>query len=145
LLRKCSHIDYQYWVVLKDLHALYAPHFLYSSEVDYKEPKPKVVNEPDPESLVLFELDILEESGSEVIAELELVPEPEPEVEELETEVEELLIRTLLNLPAEFTMEILPSSPAMRIPVSLRLPDLYDPLQIFLQETESHEIRLFRV
>jgi len=63
------------------------------------------------------------------------VPEPEPEVEEPEPEVEVLLIGTLVDLPAEFTMELLMSSPAMRIPMSLRSPDLYDPLQIFLHDT----------
>jgi len=35
--RKGSHIDYLCWFVLKDLfRVLYAPHFLYSSEEDYK-------------------------------------------------------------------------------------------------------------
>jgi len=66
-------------------------------------------------------------------------------VEESDTEVEELLIGTLVNLLAESTMELLLSSPVMRIPVSLRSSDLYDPLQIFLQNTESQEIRLFRM
>ena len=72
-------------------------------------------------------------------------PEPEPEVEGPEPEVKELLIGTLVDLLAESTMKLLPSSPAMRIPVSLRSPDLYDSFQIFLQETESQEIKLFKV
>jgi len=66
------------------------------------------------------------------------MPEPEPKVEEF-------LIGTLVDLLSESTMELLLSSPTIRIPVSLRSPDLYDPLQIFLQDTESHEIRLFRM
>ena len=128
-------------VVLKDLHALYASHLLYSFEVDYKEPEVvdeskselEVVDEPDSESPVLVELDVFEKSRPEVIAELEPVPEPEP-VPKPKPEVEEILIGTLVDLPAESTMKLLLSSPAMRIPVSLRSPDLYDPLQIFLQD-----------
>ena len=42
-------------------------------------------------------------------------------------------------------MELMTFTPAMRVPVSQRLPDLYDPLQIFLHETESQEVRLFMV
>jgi len=142
--RKCSHIDYQCWFVLKDfLRALYARHLLYSSEKNYKEAEvvdesksePEVVNEPDPESPVLVEFDVFEKPRSEIIAELESVPESEPEVEEPELEVVELLIGTLIDLPAESTMELLLSLPSMRIPVSLRSPDLYDPLLIFLQVT----------
>ena len=78
--RKCSHIDYRYLFVLKDLRASYARHLLYSSEEDYKEPEVvneskswlEVVDEPDPESPVLIELDVFEEPRPEVIAELEL-------------------------------------------------------------------------
>ena len=73
------------------------------------------------------------------------MPEIKPEVEELEPEVEELLIGTLVDLPTETPMESLLFSSVMRIPVSLRSPDLYDLLQIFLQDTESQKIRLFRV
>ena len=37
---KGSHIDYRCWFVLKSLLCtLYAPHFLYSFKVDYKEPE----------------------------------------------------------------------------------------------------------
>ena len=141
--RKCSHIDYRCWFVLKDLHAFYARHILYSSEEVYKEPevvnesKPEleVINEPDPQSPVLVKFDVFKELRPEIIAESEPVSKPEPEVEESETEVEELLIGTLIDLPAEPTMELLLSSPGMRIPVSLRPPNLYDPLQIFLKDT----------
>ena len=66
-------------------------------------------------------------------------------MKESEPDVKELLIGTLVNLSAESAMELLMSSPAMRIPVSLRSPDLYDLLQIFLHDTESWEISLFRV
>jgi len=109
--------------------------------------EPEVIDEPDPESPVLVEFDVLEESGPEVIAKLERVPEPEAEseVKKLDKEVKELLIGTLVNLPAEFTIELLPFFSAMRIPMTLRSPDLYDPLHIFLHETESQGIRLFRV
>ena len=89
--RKCSHIDYRCWFVLKDLLALYARRLLYSSEKDYKEtevineskPELKVVDEPDPESPVLFDLNVFEELRPKVIAELEPMPESEsePEVE----------------------------------------------------------------
>ena len=65
------------------------------------------------------------------------MPEPEPEVEEPEPKVEELLIGTLVDLPAGFTIELLLSSPAMRIPVSLRSPDLYDLYRSFYMK-ESH-------
>ena len=56
------------------------------------------------------------------------MPEPEPKVEEF-------LIGTLVDLPMESTMELLLSSPIMRILVLLRLSDLYNPLQIFLEPT----------
>ena len=42
-------------------------------------------------------------------------------------------------------MELMTSTPAMRVPLYQRSPDLYDPLQIFLHETESQEVRLFIV
>jgi len=152
--KKCSHIDYRYWFVLKDLRALYARHLLYLSGKGYKESEvvdeskseSKVVDEPDSEFPVLVELDVFEKPRPEVIAELEPVPElelevkePEVKVEDPEPEVEELFIGTLVDLPMESTMELLLSSPIMRILVLLRLSDLYNPLQIFLQDTESQE------
>ena len=36
-------------------------------------------------------------------------------------------------------MELLPSSPAVRIPLFLKSPDVYDPLQIFLNKIGSHD------
>ena len=73
------------------------------------------------------------------------MPKPEPEVKEPELEVEELLIGTLVDLSVECTIELLLPSPAMRISMSLRSPDLYDHLQIFLHDTKSQEIRLFKM
>ena len=58
-------------------------------------------------------------------------------MEEPESEVEKLLIETLVDLPAKSTMELLLSSPVMRILVSLISPDLCDLLQIF-SKTQSH-------
>jgi len=46
-----------------------------------------------------------------------------------------------MDLPAEPTMKLLPSSPAMRVQLSLRSSDTYDSLQIFLQQTGSQEIK----
>ena len=41
-------------------------------------------------------------------------------------------------------MQLLPFSPAMRVLLSLRLPDTY-PLQIFLHQTGSQEIKILMV
>ena len=38
-------------------------------------------------------------------------------------------------------MELLTSSPAMRVLLSVRSPDTYDSLQIFLEQTGSQEIK----
>jgi len=59
----------------------------------------------------------------------------------LPTEVEELLIDTLMKLLVEPTMELVPSLTA----IPLRSPDIYDSLQIFLQKTGSQEISLLMV
>jgi len=53
--------------------------------------------------------------------------------------VEESLIETLICLLAEPTMELLSSSSVMRVPLSLRLLDVYYPLQIFLNESCTQE------
>jgi len=45
--------------------------------------------------------------------------------------VEEPLIEISVDLPAEFIMELLPSAPAIMVPLFLILPDTYDSLQIF--------------
>ena len=79
---------------------------------------PEVIDEPDPEPPVLVEPDIIDEPDSEVADEAELEPE-----------VKEPLIETLVYLRVEPTME--PSLTA----ISLRSPDVYDSLQIFLHET----------
>jgi len=51
----------------------------------------------------------------------------------------------LIETSAELFIELMPSLPTVRVPVSLRSHNLYDPLQIFLEKTESQEIRLFMV
>ena len=60
-------------------------------------------------------------------------------------EVEKLPIDTLVKLPPDPTMELVSSLVVMKTSLSLRVPDVYDPLQIFLQETRSHVISLFMV
>jgi len=173
----------RYWFLLQDfLRARYAPP-IYSSESDYKEPNVEqetksrsitdlytkfrvalqkrvasqaAKRDTDPEPSALVEPDVLEEPGSEVVAELEHEPEqdnavklePEPVVvdePEPEPKIEEPLVKNSVDLTAELAMGLMTSTPAMRVPVSQRSPDLYDPLQIFLQETELQEVRLFMV
>ena len=104
---KERHIDYRCWFVLKDLCTLYAPHLLYLSEADYKEPEvvdepeplivdkpePQDVDEPDPEPPVIVEPDIIDEPDSEVVDETELEPE-----------VKKPLIETLVEISVEPTM-----------------------------------------
>ena len=95
---------------------------------------------------------MLESKAVEVVEDPELEPEvnhtPEPEVivelvslqEEIfpwPTEVVELPIEILIDLPAEITFELVPSLAVMRVSLFLRSYDVYDPLQIFLQETGS--------
>jgi len=71
-----------------------------------------------------------------------LFEEPEPkalkaklesEVEESESEVEESLMETPVDLPVESIINLVLSLTA----ISLKSPDIYDQLHIFLQETES--------
>ena len=95
----------------------------------------------DPEPPVLVEPDIVDEPNSEVVGKSEL----ESEMKESVQEVEEPLIETLVDLPAEPTMDLVPSLTTMRASLFLRLSDVYDPLQVFLQETCSHEINLLMV
>ena len=74
--------------------------------------------------------------------EVEVVDEPEPKVvdePDPEPEVEEQLIETLVDLPPELTMKLLLSLPAMRVLLSLRPPDVYDLLQIFLNDAVSQK------
>jgi len=92
--------------------------------------KSGVVDEPDPEP----------EVAAEPKLEPTVVDEPELEVAaESEPEIRELLVGTLADLPAELVMELVSSTPAVRVPVFLRLFDAYDPLQILLKATCSHE------
>ena len=56
-----------------------------------------------------------------------VVDEPEPE-----PKIEEPLVKNSVDLTAELAMELVPPPPAVSVPVTLRSPDLYDPLQIFL-------------
>ena len=70
---------------------------------------------------------------------------PEPESEVKESEVEKLPSETLVDLPAEPTMELVSSLTAMRASLSLRSPDVYDQLQFFLHESRSQVIWLFMV
>jgi len=74
------------------------------------------------------ELEVVNESEPKVVDE----PDPKPEVEEQ-------LIETLVNLPTELTMKLLLSLPAQRVLLSLRPPDVYDLLQIFLNDAVSQK------
>ena len=102
-----------------------------------------------PEFSVLVETEVvddsesepeIEESGLKVFAELAPLQE---EISSWSTEVEELPIETLLDLPVELTTNLVPSLAAMRASLSLRSLDVYDLLQIILQEAGSQEIWLF--
>ena len=54
-----------------------------------------------------------------------------------EPDAEESLIETHVDLLAEPIMELLPFSSTIRVLLSLRPPDMYEPLQIFLHEAGS--------
>ena len=140
---KTAHIDDQCWFVLQDhLHNLYTSKLLYASETDYNDPNvsPSSINHwylhwasGGPREICSkssYNIDTETEPELEVAAELEIVNESEPE-----PEIEEPLVETSADLPAELAMELVSSSLAVRVSVSLRSPDLYDLLQIFLQET----------
>ena len=87
-----------------------------SEIVDKAQPEQKIVDKSEPES------------EPEVVDELD----PEPEVEEY-------LIEIPVDLLAEPIMKLLQSSPAMRVLLSLRPPDVYNLLQVFLNEAGSQE------
>ena len=98
------------------------------------------------ESPVLIKSDVLEKTRSEVVTELEHEPGPDNAtkprqeltvVDESEPEIREPLVEISADLSAELDMELVPPTPDVRVPVTLRSPDLYDPLQIFLQDTGS--------
>ena len=61
------------------------------------------------------------------------------QLDEPEPEVEELIVGTSTNLPAELAIELMSSTPAIRVPLSLRSPDAYDPLQILIEATCSQK------
>ena len=104
-----SYIDCRCWLVSQNLfRTRYAPHLLYASETDYSEPN---VKEPEPKNGEDSEL--------------------EPKVEE--PKVEEFSIETLVDLSTEPIMGLLSLSLLMIFSLSLRSPDVYDPLQVFLQ------------
>jgi len=105
---------------------------LYSSEEDYKEPE--AADEPDSKPSFLVELDVLKKSEAEVAAE----PETDPEIEEP-------LVDISADLPVEFAMELVLSSSAVRVPLSLRSPDVYDHLQTLLEATSSQEFGFLMV
>jgi len=136
---KGSHIDDQCWFVLKDLRVLYTPYLLYSSELEVAtESEPTIVDEPELESEVAAE----PESKSRVVDE----PESEPTVvNEPEPEIEEPLVETSADLPAELIMELVPHSPAVMVPLPLRSADVYDPLQNLLKATGSQEFKFLMV
>jgi len=88
------------------------------------EPEPEVVDKPEPEPEVVAKLVSLQE-----------------EIFSQSTEVEEFPIDTSVKLSTELTKELF--SPAMMFSLlSLRSSNVYDLLQIFLQETGSQDIRL---
>ena len=83
-------------------------------------------------------VEIVEDSESEPeLAELVLLQE---EISSQPTQIVKLPIGTLIDLPAEPTMELISSLEAMRVSFFLKSSDVYEPLQIFLQEAGSNEI-----
>jgi len=68
-----------------------------------------------------------------------VVNEPEPEIEEP-------LVETSTDLPVEFAIELVPSSPAtVRVLLPMRSSDVYDLLQILLEATGPQEFRFLMV
>jgi len=59
--------------------------------------------------------------------------------------VEELHVETLVDLPTKPTLELVRSLAAMRVSFFLRSPNVYDSLQICLQEPGSQEIKSLMV
>ena len=55
-------------------------------------------------------------------------------------DVVELHIENHVDLLTELTLELLPSLVVLRVSFFLISPDVYDPLQIFLQKANSEEI-----
>jgi len=111
--RKCSHIDYRYWFVLKNLRTLYALHF-YSSEAVYKEPE--VVDEPEPEAEAIHKSEpealMSQFQSLQSLSSWTLLRRHSEVVDEAELglEVEKPHIETLVDFSAELIMELVPSS-----------------------------------
>ena len=148
------------------LRTRYAPHLLYADCKEFN-----VEQERDNRSItdIFTELgEALErcsKSGCKDCAEPESKPkiaaesEPKPEVAakpesepavvnepESEPETEQPLVESSTDLSAEFAMKLVPSSPAaVRVPLPLRSPGVYDPLQILLEATCSQEFRFLMV
>ena len=87
--------------------------------------EPEVVDKTKPE--------LEPESLDELEPDLEVVDESDPE-----PKVEESLIKTHVDLPVEHVMKLSPSLSAKRVSLSLRPPNVYDSLQIFLHEAVLH-------
>ena len=86
------------------------------------------------------------DSESPILVESDIVDESEPKViedSETKSEVEKPSIETLVDLPKELIRNLVPSLTAMR--ASLRSPNVYYPLQIFIHETGSQNINLLMV
>ena len=62
-----------------------------------------------------------------------------------EPEKEELLVEISADLPAELAMKLVSSMSAVRVLLPLRLPDVYDPLQILLEAIGSQEVGFLMV
>ena len=104
----------------------------------------KAIDNPESEP----EIDDNSESKSKVYDKSE--PRPEVIAESVSQQekislqpikVEELSVKTLVDLPAEPTLDLIPPLTVMRVSFFLRSSDVYDPLQICLQEPGSQKIR----
>ena len=95
----------------------------YAYEAGYNEPNDEE-SDPKPEAEV---------DEPEPGLEVELVS-PQEEISSRPTAVEELPIETLVDPPTDPTMALVPPLTVMRASLSLRSPDVYDPLQTFLQD-----------
>ena len=101
----------------------------------------KIGTKSELESKVAFESEPETEVAAEPKSEPAVVNEPEPEIEKS-------FLETSTDLPAEFTMKLVPSSPAaVRVPLPLRSPDVYDSLHTLLEaiSSRSSEFLWYRV
>jgi len=106
--------------------------FTESEAIDEPEPEPKPEVAAEPEPTVVDEPEPEPEVAAVSESEPAVVNEPEPEIKKLTVE-------TSTNLPAKLAMELASSTPAVRVPVSLRSSDAYDLLQILLEATSSQK------